>query len=157
MIFFGIVFAFYFLKLYKTIFLRLTIYYWVGDNLHYPGQLKLALRECHSRILLHLLSKNLFTEQILLKWRASIYRIDFLEWYTWQDENSKYWWVFIGLICKSVRSLFAQRITSTSEKLILSKDYSAVNFIVGWQLLSILKEYLSFPSPRFQIIKILSV
>ena len=63
---------------------------------------------------------------------AWLYGIDFLEWYTWQDENSKYCWVCVGLIHKSVRSLFQLRITSTSKKWTLSKEYSTVNFIVGW-------------------------
>ena len=36
-----------------------------------------------------------------------------------------------GLIYKSVRNLFPFRITSTSKNLTLSKEYSAVNFIVG--------------------------
>ena len=91
---------------------------------------------------LHLLSKNLFSEQILFKRRAWLHGIDFLEWYTRQDDNSKYWWVSVGLIYKPVRSLFPLRITSASKRLTSFKEYSAVNFIVGWQLLSIFKNSL---------------
>ena len=86
---------------------------------------------------LHLLSKNLFSEQILLKRRAWLYGMDFLEWYMWQDESSKCWWISVGLIYKSARSLFLERVTSTSKKLTLSKEYSAVSFIVVWQLFNV--------------------
>ena len=43
----------------------------------------------------------------------------------------KYCCVSVDLIYKSVTILFPQRITTTSKKLTLSKEYSAVNFIVG--------------------------
>ena len=74
-----------------------------------------ALSQHSSR--LHLSSKNPFTEQILLKRRPWLYEI---------DENFKYRWVSVSLMYKSLRSLFQQRITSTSKKLTLSKEHSTV-------------------------------
>ena len=65
----------------------------------------------------------------------------------WQDENCKYRWVSVGLIYKSIRSVFPVCITSASKKLTWSKEHSAVNFVVLWQLLSIFKNYLSFSPP----------
>ena len=44
---------------------------------------------------LHRLSKNAFSEQILLKRNAWLKGIDFLEWKTWQELACKYWCVSI--------------------------------------------------------------
>ena len=85
-----------------------------------------------------MLSKN------LLKRRARLYGINFLHYYTWEDENPKYWWVFVGLMYKSARSLFPQRIAFTSKMLTLSRGYSAVNFIVGRQLFIIFLKLFAF-------------
>ena len=69
-----------------------------------------------------------------------------------------------GLIYKSVRNLFPFRITSTSKLELLnptpttlSKEYSAVNSIAGWQLLSIFKNSLMSLPPVTKYILIENV
>ena len=45
-----------------TNLLHLTFYYWVGDNRYYPGHLKLALQECHSRFQRNLICFGQFSQ-----------------------------------------------------------------------------------------------
>ena len=51
---------------------------------------------------------------------------------------------------KVFKVFFPQRLTSTLEKLTLSKEYCKVNFIIGWQLLNIFKNPLSFSSQYYK-------
>ena len=73
---------------------------------------------------MELLSKNLFSEQILLKRRGWPFGIGFFKRYTWQDENSKCWCVSGGLIYKSVRSLFPLCITSNGSQRFLFRKWA---------------------------------
>ena len=101
----------------------------------------------HTSRSLHLLSKNWFSEQILLKRRAWLYGMDFFEWYTWQEVAWRYWWVSVDLTNTSVSNWFPSFIISTSKKSIRSLEYFEVNLMLRWSWLRISKNSFNFSSP----------
>ena len=90
----------------------------------------LSLSISHFSRSLHLLSKEIGSEQILFRRRAWLYGIPFLQWYGWHEEEWRYWWLSVALTYKSVVIFPSVNETETSKKLIDVWDHSAVNFIV---------------------------
>ena len=62
--------------------------------------------------------KKTFLEQILLRRRAVLYEIPFLQLCECCDKESNYWWVSLGVTYKSVIILLFFNTTFTSRKLI---------------------------------------
>ena len=77
----------------------------------------------------HLLSKELGSKQILLRWRAWLYGIPLLQWYGWHEEFG-FWWLSVGYTYKSVIMFPPISETVTSKTLSDVWDYSVVNSIV---------------------------
>ena len=75
---------------------------------------------------LHLLLKDLGSEQILFSRRTCLYGILFLQWCGWHEEDWRYWWLPLGLTYKSVVTFPPRTETLTSKKLVEAWDHSDV-------------------------------
>ena len=76
---------------------------------------------------LHLLLKDLGSEQILFSRRTCLYAILFLQWCEWHEEDWRYWWLPLGLTYKSVVTFPPRTETLTSKKLVEVWDHSAAS------------------------------
>ena len=101
--------------------------------------------------------KDLVSEQIIFRRRAFLYGILFLQWYGWHEEEWIYWWLSVGLTCKSVVTFPPIRETATSKKSINLGDHSALNFIAGCFSFKCSINFVSLCSACFQSKKMLSM